>query len=261
MNFYESILLGLVQGATEFLPVSSSGHLILLRKIFNINEMSLLLEVALHIGTLISILCFWFKDYLIEIKLILKGNLETLLKIIIGCIPAAIIGFFFKEDIRMYFYSINSISYLTVSYFMMSLLLLSTKFFKKNNVDSISYINALLIGCVQAIAIIPGISRSGITIAIALLLGISFRASIKFSFILVIPILIFAGLDSMVTDYSLITQDINTILFLLTGVLFSSLSGYIFLFLLNKILINNKFWLFSFYCLFISILLLIFNYE
>ena len=144
---------------------------------------------------------------------------------------------------------------------MMSLLLLSTKFFKKNNVDSISYINALLIGCVQAIAIIPGISRSGITIAIALLLGISFRASIKFSFILVIPILIFAGLDSIVTDYSLITQDINTILFLLTGVLFSSLSGYIFLFLLNKILINNKFWLFSFYCLFISILLLIFNYE
>ena len=95
---------------------------------------------------------------------------------------------------------------------MMSLLLLFTKFFKKNNIDSISYINALLIGCVQAIAIIPGISRSGITIAIALLLGISFRASIKFSFILVIPILIFAGLDSIVTDYSLITQDINTIL-------------------------------------------------
>jgi len=260
MNYFESILLGLIQGATEFLPVSSSGHLILLRKIFDFHEMSLLLEVALHIGTLISILFFWFKDYLKEIKLIVSGNFETLLKVFIGCLPAGIIGFLFKDAIRIYFYDINSINYLIISYLLMSILLFSTKFFKSNSKDTISNTNALLIGCMQAIAIIPGVSRSGITIAIALILGISFKSSIKFSFILVIPILIFAGLDTIISDFSLITKDFNTVLFLLIGILFSSLSGYVFLVFLNKILINNKFWLFSFYCLLISILLLSFAY-
>ena len=257
MNFFESILLGIIQGATEFFPVSSSGHLIIFRKIFNITEMSLILEVALHIGTLFSILFFWFNDYVKEIKKVASGNIELLIKVFIGCLPAAIVGFFFKDSIRQFFYDINSTtSYLIIAYMFMSLLLFITRLYKNNKNDTISYMHALLIGVMQAVAIIPGISRSGITIAAALILGISFKKSMEFSFMLVVPILIFAGFDTIISEYNLVIKDANLFL----GIISSFLSGYFFLSLLNKIIINNKFWFFSFYCLLISILLLSFSY-
>ena len=260
MNYFEAIVLGFIQGATEFLPISSSGHLIILRKIFNITEYSLLLEVALHIGTLISILIFWHKDYLSELKKIKEGEFSKIKKVFIGCIPAALVGFFLKENIKNIFYDINSLNYLFISYIVMSCLLYCSKYFKDNKDNSITYAYALLIGISQALAIIPGISRSGITIITALFLGISFKKSIEFSFILVIPILIFAGIDSFIAEYHLIIKDINTIIFFILGLLSSVLFGYFFLLLLQKIIIKNKFWYFSFYCLFISILLLIFTY-
>ena len=142
----------------------------------------------------------------------------------------------------------------------MACLLFYSKYFSDNKNDSITYIYALLIGISQAIAIIPGISRSGITIVTALFLGLSFKKAIEFSFMLVIPILIFAGLDSFIAEYHLIIKDINSIIFFTLGLVFSILFGYCFLLLLQKIVIKNKFWYFSFYFLFISILLVIFTY-
>ena len=260
MNYFEAIVLGFIQGSTEFLPVSSSGHLIILRKIFNITKYSLLLEVALHIGTLISILIFWYKDYLNELKKIQSGKFSKITKVFVGCIPAALVGFFLKENIKNTFYDINSINYLIVSYIFMSCLLYCSKYFNNNKNNSITYVYALLIGISQALAIIPGISRSGVTIVTALFLGISFKKSIEFSFMLVIPILIFAGIDSFIAEYHLIIKDLNTIIFFILSLLSSVIFGYFFLLLLQRIIIKNKFWYFSFYCLFISFLLVIFIY-
>ena len=117
-----------------------------------------------------------------------------------------------------------------------------------------------MIGAAQAIAIIPGISRSGFTIIVALLLGIRFNNALKFSFMLAIPILLFAGADTFFNNINLLFSNSNLIIILFVGMFSSAVSGYYVLAILEKIVMKNKFWYFSFYCLSLSILLLIFNY-
>ena len=112
MNLFESIILGVLQGITEFFPISSSGHLLIARKIFNINQLDLFLEVFLHTGTLLSILFYWRKEISIEIKKILNKNYEYFFQIILATIPAGLVGFLFKDEIENLFFNIQSIEYL-----------------------------------------------------------------------------------------------------------------------------------------------------
>ena len=256
MNYFEAIILGLIQGITEFFPISSSGHLIIFRKIFNLHQYNLLLEVALHIGTLFSILFYWRED----LKKIFRKDNNTLLMIVVGSIPAGLIGFLYKNKISELFYDINSISFLIFTYFALSCLLFISKYYLNNKKEQIGLISAFLIGIAQSFAIIPGLSRSGLTIIMALFLGIKFKHAMKFSFLLAIPILIFAGLESINDNFILLVSNYNLIIFLLIGITSAAISGYGILFLLEKIIQKNKFWHFSFYCLLISIILVIFNY-
>jgi len=259
MNFIESIILGVIQGVTEFLPISSSGHLLIGMHLFNINEFNLLIEVALHIGTLIAIMIYWRKDYAAELLKIKKGDFDTLICIVIATIPTGLIGFFLKGEIENIFYDSNALLNLMIAYFVMSIVLFLSKFYNNNN-NRVTYFYALLIGIAQSIAIIPGISRSGLTIVVALMLGVSFKYALKFSFMLAIPILFFVGLDTLIENFNLLFNRYDLVVFLLIAMLSSIISGYYIISILEKIVYNNRFWYFSFYCLMISILLLIFNY-
>ena len=255
MNYLEYILLGVVQGLTEFFPISSSGHLLLFRKLFGIDEGGLLIEVALHLGTLLSILFFWKKFIYQKIQETLKGDFNYLSIIIIGSIPTCFIGLLFEEKIKDYFFDISSMNYLMVCYIVLAIIIFSTKYFINNKNSIITYPYAFLIGIAQAIAIIPGLSRSGLTIFMALLLGLSFKKSMQFSFMLAIPILIFTSIYLIINNIELLLLDMNFLMELLVGILSSFLIGYGILFMLEKIINNGKLWYFSFYCLFMSLVL------
>ena len=147
-----------------------------------------------------------------------------------------------------------------LSYLIMSFLLYISKFYHNNKIKSITYLNAFIIGVAQCIAIIPGFSRSGFTIIAALLLGINFKNSLKFSFMIATPILFFAGIDIFINNFNVFFSNPDLVVSLFVGMFTSIVSGYYVLAILEKIVLENKFWYFSFYCLMMSILLLIFNY-
>ena len=253
MEYLEFILLGVLQGITEFLPISSSGHLLLGRKLFNINEYGIIIEVFLHLGTLFSILLFWSSDIKYEIKNLTKGNSKYFNSIIIGTIPAAILGFLFNDYIENIFFDIKSIKYLSYNYLLLSIIIYVSKYFMDGTKNEITYKIAFLIGIIQSFAILPGLSRSGLTIILGLYFGLNFKTSSKFSFMLAIPILIFASLNSLIDYLSFEIFSIN--MQLIIGCIFSFISGYYVLIFLHSILQSNKFWYFSFYCFSLSMVL------
>ena len=258
MNYIELILLGIIQGITEFLPISSSGHLLIGRSIFGIQSTGTgsFIEVFLHGGTLFSILLYWRNDLIINIRKSIKGESNLFLNIIIGTIPAGIIGILFKKNIDNYFFNIENIYYLPIAYLFLAIILFLTKQkFKNNDIyNEIIYMFALLIGIAQCFAIIPGISRSGMTIAIALFLGINKKVATNFSFMLAIPILSFSFIDSLIENFNLLS---NTILLwpLVIGFISSFLTGYFVIGLLVKMIEQQRLWYFSIYCLFLSFIL------
>jgi len=256
MEYLEFILLGILQGVTEFLPISSSGHILIGRKLFGISDNGLLIEIILHLGTLLSILLFWYKDIIREFKVVLGGNRRYLYSIIIATIPAAIVGLLFNDFIKDTFFNINSMGYLSFNYFLLSLIIFSSKYITGNNKETVIYKYAILIGLAQSIAILPGFSRSGLTIVMAMYLGLSFKEATKFSFLLAIPILTFASCDSIYEYFSTINSEGNFELPLLLGFITSFIIGYFSLAFLQNIVKNRKLWYFSIYCLIASLILL-----
>ncbi len=192
MDWLEALILGIIQGLTEFLPVSSSGHLELGKAILGVNaEKSLAFTVVVHGATVLSTIVVFYKDILQLLKglLAFKWNEETIyvVKIIISMIPVLILGIFFKDQIEALF--TGNVLLVGSMLIITSLLLASTYIIKKNE-RKISYLDSFVIGIAQAFAVIPGISRSGSTISTGLLLGNRKDNIARFSFLMVlIPIL------------------------------------------------------------------------
>tara|TARA_B110000438_G_C15787846_1_gene639281 strand:+ start:617 stop:1390 length:774 start_codon:yes stop_codon:yes gene_type:complete len=253
MKELEYVVLGIIQGITEFLPISSSGHILLGRHFLNIEHSGINIEVFLHTGTLLSIILFWYKDIIHEINDFKNGKKIFIISLIIGTIPAGIMGISFNNLIVDYFFNSSSLGFLSYNYLFLGIIIYASKFIKDNNNDTISYKNALFIGIAQAFAILPGFSRSGLTIVMAMYLGISFKSATKFSFLLAIPILVFATFDTIFNDYTNFYNNINSQIIL--GLVSSFIFGYLALGLLQRIIENQKFWYFSFYCLLISLFL------
>jgi len=264
MTFINIILLGFLQGLTEFFPISSSGHLLIGKILLGIKTYGSSVDIILHLGTLLSILVFWRKDLIKELSDFKKGDKKLFLTICVACIPAIIIGFFLNDFIENYFFNIDYKTsfpnFLIFNYLAMFVLIFITKYFHDNNKTDVNYSHAFFIGLIQCIAFMPGISRSGITILAALILGYSFRIAIKFSFYLAIPILIFAGVKLLLDNFNILTFDLYIGLMLGVGFIASFIFGYLILHFLDIIIKNKKFWYFSFYCLLISLLLLFYNY-
>jgi undecaprenyl-diphosphatase len=194
MSIWEAIILGLIQGLTEFLPVSSSGHLEIGKALMGDNllpEEGLLFTVVLHAATALSTIIIFRKEItqLITGLLQFKWNEEFQfsLKIVMSMIPAAMVGIMFEEELESLFG--GQIMLVGVMLMLTGLLLFLADKAKNTNND-VSFLNSVLIGISQAIAILPGISRSGATISTAVLLGIDKEKAARFSFLMVVPLIL-----------------------------------------------------------------------
>jgi undecaprenyl-diphosphatase len=253
MTLFEAIILGTIQGLTEFLPISSSGHLVLGQMILDVKIQGNEFEVVTHLGTLVSVLCIFWKEILsLILNITDKNTREYIFYIILGTIPAAIIGFGAKSYISELFDSVQLVS---VALMVTGLILFFSQKVKKNSL-TIDANKALLIGITQAIAIIPGISRSGITICTALALGMSGKNAAKFSFLLAIPVISGAGLLLAFNSQSNIT--LIPLTSLIMAFLSSFIVGYICLKWLLSLLESGKFYFFGYYCFLIGLIVFLF---
>ena len=180
----EVLILSLIQGVTEFLPISSSSHLILFSKLTNFQNQSLSLDVSLHIGSFLAVITFFYKDLIKFIK-----NKDLFIKILISSLPVMVLGFFMvKNDLISELRNIKVIGWMTLLFGI--LLYLSDKFNMNKNIESdFTYKSALMIGFFQIISLVPGVSRSGITITAARLLKFNRYDAARISFLLSIPTL------------------------------------------------------------------------
>ena len=246
MQYIDTIILAILQGLTEFLPISSSGHLVIGQRLLNINLPGNAFEVVLHLGTLMSVLTV-FRG---EIKAIIfnlsdSSNQYYIFALVFGTIPALLVGLLLRDSISLIF---DDIRYVSLSLICTGIMLITSKFIVKRNVKLTLFIG-LLIGLAQAAAIIPGISRSGATICMGILMGLSAPKAARFSFLLSIPVIIGAGLLTAI--------NIKTIPFgfdiVLLGIFFSYLVGWISLKWLLTILNSGKLYWFGVYCLIIGL--------
>ena len=251
MTFIEGIILGIIQGLTEFLPISSSGHLVLVQEILGLELPGNDFEILLHLGTLCSILVVFFKDIKnIFLTVSSKETQRFILMIIIGTLPALVIGLGLKDLIAQLFDNLLVVGFALI---FTGLTLISSFYFNRQK-NEYSIFRSFLIGIAQAVAIIPGISRSGMTISCALLLGLDSKQAAKFSFLLAIPVIGGAGI-LMVTDIETASSiDFSTLM----GGLFSSFFiGVVALKWLLAWLEDGKFHYFGIYCLLIGIITVI----
>jgi len=255
MNLIETIILSFIQGLTEWLPISSTGHLRLTEQFLGL-KVPILFDVLLHMGTLIVTLLFFRKDIKNILAALGKWDFKTengklILLIIVGTIPTALIGLIFGNAIEALFSNLLPIAGAVV---ICGVVLYCSKIGNERK-EVISYVEALAIGTAQGIATIPGISRSGFTIAVALLLGTKREKAFKFSFLLSVPAIIGAlGLTLYEQHEALVLAGVGWTE-ILVGVAVSMVIGYFALSLLRKIIANKKLYFFAFYCWLLSIVL------
>ncbi|MDD4931543.1 MAG: undecaprenyl-diphosphate phosphatase [Candidatus Colwellbacteria bacterium] len=194
---FQAALLGLIQGATEFLPISSSGHLVIFQKLLNIQGDTLSFDVFVHLGTLIAVILI-FKDDIFTIFKKPFGKLPILL--VIGTIPAIIIGFFFSDTIERLFSSGSTLGF---EFFLTGIILLYAESLSRRtqqsaslpkNLSTMTSVDAITIGMAQAVAILPAVSRSGLTLAGALSRKLDREFALKYSFLLSIPAILGSAL-------------------------------------------------------------------
>lgn len=256
MSTLEAIILGLIQGLTEFLPVSSSGHLEIAKAIFGDNSVpqeSLTFTVVLHFATALSTIVIFRK----EIAEIIKGlfqfkwneQTEFSLKIIVSMIPAVVIGLLFEKQLEAFF----SGNLLLVGLMLLvtaALLLFADK--AKNTDKDVSFKNAIIIGISQAIAMLPGISRSGATISTSVILGIDRTKSARFSFLMVVP-LIFGKVAKDILGGDMNFEASQTVP-MLAGFIVSFISGLLACKWMIALVKKSKLSYFSLYCVVVGVI-------
>ncbi|NNF16608.1 MAG: undecaprenyl-diphosphate phosphatase [Gammaproteobacteria bacterium] len=232
MSWLQVVVLAVVQGLTEFLPISSSGHLILTPHLLGWNDQGLAFDVAVHLGTLIAVVTYFrndLSDMLISGMAVVSGKPPTpaayLLKfVIIATVPTALVGFFLNDLIELYLRSPLVIGLTTIGF---GVLLWLSDVFKREHRDTgdLTTRDALLIGLAQVLALIPGTSRSGITMTAGLALGLGRKAAARFSFLMAIPIIFLAsGLQVVKLVQSPLATDW---LMLGAGVVLSAIAAYL----------------------------------
>ncbi|MCY4560854.1 MAG: undecaprenyl-diphosphate phosphatase [Flavobacteriaceae bacterium] len=261
MNFFEALVLGIIQGLTEFLPVSSSGHLELGKAIFGTDigaKESLLFTLTLHMATSLSTMIVFRRKLIDLFKKIMIGEKESmafLLKIIASMIPAVLVGYFL-EDFIASVYDKNLFLVGLMLLFTAVILLISDRI--KTPGSKLSYLHSIVLGISQAIAIIPGISRSGATITTGIFLNVNRKITTEFSFLMVIPIIF----GSML--YSVLEAD-NTIVLtvqwmpLVVGFLSSFVVGILACLWMVRLVINSQLIYFSIYCALVGLTALVYE--
>lgn len=267
MDIIEVIILGFIQGIAEFLPISSSAHLIIFRDIFGIGanmkaSMELTFDIALHFGTLLAIGIYFFKDFINMIKKGLTKGVKDdegkiLWYLIAATIPAAIVGVLFEDPIENIVRS-NYVLIALALAIMGIIIYLADKYSKSNKtIKNITLKDALIIGCSQVFALIPGFSRSGTTIAAGRILGIEREDAAKFSFFLSAPVVLGAVVLQLLKSAVWEVIFANMLTFIL-GILISFIIGLLCIKYLLKYLHNHNFKVFMIYRLLLAAIVILY---
>ncbi len=244
MTLPQAVILGAVQGVTEFFPISSSGHLVIIQGIFGIKGPQLAFDIFLHLGSLLSILIYFRKDI---INIITKDR-RTAFYVVAASVPTVMIALMFKDAVEELFARPHIVGYMLLA---TGLWLLAASLYdrlkKARPPKKLGFINSIMIGVGQGIAVIPGISRSGATIGAGIFSGIGREAAFKFSFLLAIPAIVGASL----LKCKEIGAGLNSgdYLHFIAGAFTAMIVGIISIGILSKIVISGKLYIFGIYCI------------
>ncbi|MBN1960862.1 MAG: undecaprenyl-diphosphate phosphatase [Deltaproteobacteria bacterium] len=263
LSHLQAIFLGILQGLTEFLPVSSSGHLVLAQYFLELREVEIIFDLVLHLGTLIATIGFFGSSFRNMARegyvafgdkknglswadiLRQRPDAKLLWLVIIGSIPTALIGLLFRHQLEATFANVKMVGWHLLA---TAILLLATLIVRRRqgrNIDNMRLLDALIIGIAQGVAIIPGISRSGMTIAVGLLLGLDRELAARYSFVLSVPAI--AGAFALqAIKHSIPIASLST---LFLGFIAALLCGLAALAFLMPVVRRGRIYLFSFYLL------------
>ncbi len=241
---FEVIILSILQGIAEFLPISSSGHLVLGRTLLGLGDVGMRLDICLHVGTLIAVFVFYFA---VIRRILVDLEWFYLLKILVSAIPAGLVGVLFKDQLEVMFSSPRAVGFALI---FTGIVLSLTRLLPKGEGD-VSFGRALLMGLAQAIAILPGISRSGMTLAAARAARVEAEKSAEFSFLMSAPPIAGAAFLQIVKSVKgaeeTATSEPSWTLCII-GAAVAALVGYAALKFMLRSLKSNGFWLFGPYC-------------
>jgi undecaprenyl-diphosphatase len=269
VTFIDALILGILQGITEFLPISSSGHLVLGQEVLGIvHAGNIAFEVFVHFGTLLSILVVFWRDVRLILFSLFKAfahptrfpalvkedaHLRLAMLMILGSIPAAIVGLTLKSQFEQAFSSVRLVGAMLL---VTGAVLFLTRFSKPIPGAQVNWRTALLIGCAQALAILPGISRAGMTISAGLFAGVAREEAARFSFLLALPVIFGASLLEAL-DISGQTMRDGFLAAVIIGTIAAFIAGYFAIKTIFVVLKRDQFSLFSIYCAIVGIFTLI----
>ena len=260
MNIFQALILGLIQGLTEFIPVSSSGHLVLAHHALGVFDNGLAFDVALHAGTLIALLLYFWKDLWLYLHAIFKRSKHTRLAwlLIVATIPAAAIGYLLESKAENQFRSIRLVTFNMLIFG--GVMLIVEHYYRRRQrtteLDNVTTSQAMTMGFAQAMAIVPGVSRSGSTITAGLLTGLDRVSATRFSFLLGIPITIGAVLK-IFTEGGVLEQAQNAPTIFIFGVISALLSGLFAIRFMLKYLAKHGLHIFAYYRIGLAIFVLL----
>lgn len=267
MTNLDAVILGIIQGLTEFLPVSSSGHLVLFQKMLDIQAPMLFFDIVVHWGTLTAVLVYFRKDFALMFKhswkfltqFLSHPDRELLLQeypyalvggfIFVANIPTVIVALYFQDLFEVWFESVLLVG---IAWFVMGLLLIASRRFQAGNrqLDELNHLDAFLIGSAQGVAIMPGISRAGSTILMAMLCGIERKEAVRFSFLMSVPAIIGAGIFKLRDGIELVQVAATP---LVIGFVVSAVVGGLTIRFLLRLVNSGKFYFFGYYCILMSL--------
>lgn len=242
MEFWQAIILGIIEGITEFLPISSTGHLILASHIMGIsnNEFVKTFQIFIQLGAILAVIVLYFKR--------LVKSIEIWKRIMIAFIPTGVLGFIFYKFIKNYFIGNDLVVVIALIIGGVVLIIAdrySGKFFKYDEIEKMGYLGILMIGIFQSLAMIPGVSRSGATIIGGMFMGFDRKTAAEFSFLLAIPTMLIASLfDLLKSHHGFHLQDFQI---LLTGFTVSFITALLTMRALINFLSKNSYLVFGVY--------------
>ncbi|MCX7919332.1 MAG: undecaprenyl-diphosphatase UppP [bacterium] len=268
MSMFQAIVLGLVQGLTEFLPISSSAHLVLVPYFMRWGEPDVIFDVGVHLGTLVAVVSYFWKDIIklgiMFIRSLSNPNFRSepdarlAWIIIVATIPAGLLGYLFESKFELLFAKPHLVGW----FLLVTAILLIVSEYVNNRlimpVQEVTLLRGVIIGFAQALAIAPGISRSGATIAVGMLTGLNRATAARFSFLLSVPIILGAGLVQL-NDLLHMQVSWDYLLILAIGFITAGFSGYLAIKYFLRYVQKNSLSIFAIYCILIWLVVLIFG--
>lgn len=260
MTVIQAIILGIIQGLTEFLPVSSSGHLLLGHHFLGVNETGLAFDVALHIGTFIALIIFFYKDiFQLVLGIFGKSEMKRLAWLLVFATIPAVVGGFLLQDLAES--SFRSPALVAINFIWVAGLMLAAEHYAKNKkkrteLNEVTAKQGMTVGFAQVLALIPGVSRSGSTITTGIFVGLDRVSATRFSFLLSIPIT-FGAIVKVLASHEAISQISAEKTVFLIGILSALLSGLVAIRFLLRYLSKHSLAVFAYYRIVVGVIVLL----